>query len=195
MPEKSPALAALRSRTDTIHQALHHHPLLQSLSQGVLSLDQYYTALEALYGFHRRLADALAPWADLRSLTTPNCDWLEQDLTDLGKTLLPKPIAMPKPVTLDTYPAALGALYVKEGSLLGGRQIARHVTAQLGYAVPCRHFSGLGDATGPHWHQVRSAVSDCTAIVPMCESAQATFQYLADWLDECVQNPADRLSP
>lgn len=55
----------------------------------------------------------------------------------------------------------LGALYVMEGSTLGGRFIAKHVEAVLGLE-PGRgdaYFRGHGESTGSMWKQVMEHIS------------------------------------
>ena len=58
--------------------------------------------------------------------------------------------------------AFLGAMYVMEGSTLGGRFLARHVETVLGLA-PGRgdaYFQGHGEATGALWREVTARISE-----------------------------------
>ena len=50
----------------------------------------------------------------------------------------------------------LGALYVMEGSRLGGQMIARHVEELLGFAPGegSAYFRGFGDRTGVMWKEL-----------------------------------------
>ena len=56
----------------------------------------------------------------------------------------------------------LGALYVVEGSTLGGRHIARHVVAVLGaaYEPATQYFCGHGDGTGAMWREVMGYLAE-----------------------------------
>ena len=73
----------------------------------------------------------LPPWRERTSL-------LAADLTDLGRTMPP-----PLPFVLDDDGAAWGALYVTEGSRLGGTLLARSVAAGWpGRYLGARHLSG-----------------------------------------------------
>ena len=55
----------------------------------------------------------------------------------------------------------LGAVYVMEGSTLGGRFLARHVEGALGLApgVGDSYFQGHGEATGGMWREVLEKIS------------------------------------
>ncbi len=56
----------------------------------------------------------------------------------------------------------MGALYVMEGSTLGGRFIARHVEQVLGLE-PGRgdaYFQGHGEATGSLWRETTAAIAE-----------------------------------
>ncbi len=74
----------------------------------------------------------------------------------------------------------LGAMYVMEGSTLGGRFIARHAEATLGLTpgVGDAYFQGHGEATGAMWREVTAqiaAVPDTHAAM-VVEAARRTFE-------------------
>jgi heme oxygenase len=56
---------------------------------------------------------------------------------------------------LDGNAQWMGAMYVMEGSRLGGQLIARHVeeTLSLAPGEATRYFRGFGDRTGPMWKE------------------------------------------
>ena len=82
--------------------------------------------------------------------------------------------------------AFLGALYVLEGSTLGGRFIARHVESVLGLAPGAgdSYFQGHGEATGSLWREVTAEI----AAVPeelspvVTEAARRSFRAFGDAL-------------
>ena len=83
------------------------------------------------------------------------------------------------------YDAAfLGAMYVMEGSTLGGQYIARHVEQVLGL-VPGQgdaYFHGYGEHTGAMWNgfrQVLGSVPDRHSAVVVA-AAKAAFAYVHD---------------
>lgn len=186
----SPALTALRAATTGLHQALHHHRLLAPLSRDDLTEADYRRALLGLFGFHCRAWQAVAPFHQLEALLTPSPTWLAQDLAALG--VEPRHLPLPPPLTADSAEAALGILYVKEGSLLGGRHLAKAVQRQLGPTTPCRHFHGLGNATGGHWQAVIQALTQVpvAAQTVLCTAASTGFSHLGGWLDQLEAAPS-----
>lgn len=131
---------------------------------------------------------------------------LRQDLASFGM-VVPAASVKDRPVAWDTVvrgPAAdetalsgeefnarfLGALYVMEGSTLGGRFIARHVEAALGLE-PGRgnaYFRGHGEATGALWRETTALI----AAVPeeysdrVIAAAKRTFAAFGAALAECL---------
>jgi len=65
----------------------------------------------------------------------------------------------PAPVQIAGFAAALGALYVLEGSALGGKSLAQAFTRQLPeIAGATRFFNGTGRQTGEMWQDFRAAL-------------------------------------
>lgn len=81
---------------------------------------------------------------------TRRLDLVREDLAQLGASWLPVAADMPG---LATLPAALGSLYVLEGSALGGQFIAAQARRQLGLTPEsgAAYFHGCGTATMPRW--------------------------------------------
>ena len=85
----------------------------------------------------------------------------------------------------DGLAAALGCLYVLEGSSLGGQVISRHFNHSLNLDVHngIAFFTGYGAATGPMWQafgvRLMTAGADEAALV---HSACETFLSLERWL-------------
>jgi heme oxygenase len=82
--------------------------------------------------------------------------------------------------------AALGRLYVLEGSSLGGRFIDRHLSGLPQFAgVRLRSFSPYGAETGAMWHAFRRTTRDRVAAGgdpdTMVATARDTFTTLAAW--------------
>ncbi|MFD0934978.1 biliverdin-producing heme oxygenase, partial [Methylobacterium trifolii] len=117
--------------------------------------------------------DALA--ADLRHLGLP-----EDSLAALPR---------PDPVFLAGPAAAMGALYVLEGSTLGGQVIGRHIAAQHGITGDgLAYYRAHGPRTGAMWAAFRARL-DASSDEPageeaVTESAIATFEAMRAWLCE-----------
>jgi heme oxygenase len=78
---------------------------------------------------------------------------LTLDLDRLG-IALPPPVAFP----LTSVAGALGALYVSEGSLLGGRVVAPHIRAVLGADTPVAFFEAPGIDISTRWASCRRVI-------------------------------------
>jgi heme oxygenase len=113
------------------------------------------------------------------------------DLAALGVTL-PATVDTPDLPPVPDTDAALGRLYVLEGSTLGGVFIDRHLASlpQLAGTGPLRAFSPYGEQTGAMWHGYRSATrahvaagGDADRVVT---AARQTFSALAGWCDAPV---------
>jgi heme oxygenase len=159
------------------------------------TLEGYAQALRLFYGLHHaaekgfsRVAGWEAVGIDPRERRkTP---LLEADLVRLGMS--PAEVAaLPDCSTLppiDDLPSALGAMYVLEGSTLGGRYITRAVGANLGLGPGdgCSYFASYGDRVGAMWRAFGAAVdayaADDEAVRDAVErAADATFAAVDEW--------------
>lgn len=98
----------------------------------------------------------------------------------LPDTIYPGPCLSP-----DNPAEVLGAMYVVEGSTLGGRYIARHVEQVLSLAPNAgnSYFRGYGEETGQMWNEVKALlrnVPDRDAPV-VARSAKLLFADFASW--------------
>ncbi|RYY93647.1 MAG: biliverdin-producing heme oxygenase, partial [Chitinophagaceae bacterium] len=121
-PETHPSIAGLlKQETDQRHRALEDR--LRPHFGQLTSVDAYAQLLRSFYGFYapletaieERLPAGLLPDLGLRRKAA----LLLSDLEALGKPVAGIPLCAAP--SLDSPDAALGALYVLEGSTLGGR--------------------------------------------------------------------------
>jgi heme oxygenase len=156
------------------------------VQKGTIDLASYRMLLCRMYGFHMAFEGA-AGIAPERSL------WLAEDLRTLGLTEmaiaeLPRCAALPG---LDTEHRRLGALYVAEGSALGGRELAKRLDTLFapGERNGRRFFSGRDADTGKAWrvfcdrldgHPVDDAARDET-IAAAVETFAAFEDWFLDW--------------
>ena len=186
-------LARLRAETRPQHDALER---VVDLLDPALTLERYRRWLHVLHGFHapvERAICAVPGWSalGLDPVERRRLAWLETDLASLGEAragAFGECAAVPVPRTLSE---ALGALYVLEGSTLGGRVIVRHLEATLGLGPlrGARFFAGHGERTGAMWAGCRHALErhaegggDVDAVV---EGAAGTFAALGRWIEGC----------
>ena len=176
----------LRSETAADHDAVEGSVPLMS---DALTAEEYVSSLRAMYGMvaaWEDLLDRSAPAWVLALLTTRRRKHLlARDLAHFGAAL-PAESGPALPV----FPGdagLLGAMYVMEGSTLGGQFIARHVERVLGL-VPGEgnaYFRGHAERTGTLWKEflevLRTAVPDSetgTAVV----AAKAMFGSFGEWM-------------
>ncbi|MGH6646599.1 biliverdin-producing heme oxygenase [Aquabacterium sp.] len=135
---------------------------------GIDTTARYLTVLGAFQGFwpgiEARIDHALS--AALRAELAPR--WraprLSHDLARLGLSsadIRGLPVCADWPC-IDSPAAALGALYVTEGSTLGARHISRHLNERLGMDASsgASFFAGHGDQTGHLWLRFKALLSE-----------------------------------
>lgn len=185
---RSSARDALRAATDAAHQRLHRLPDFAALAAGRIALAQYAALLQRTLGFHAALEERLDRMPGLAAYgihlaerrRTP---LLRDDLRWLGLSAeVPR---APLPPLRDTA-EAMGALYVAEGSTLGGRHLARALDGLLPPGEDGRRFLlGHGARHGAMWRDVCAAIERCgttpVARAAMVAGAVATFAAFEAW--------------
>jgi heme oxygenase len=181
MPQSESLTARLRKETADLHAAVEE---VACLPHSVRSRADYSAVLTALLGFHVSVESALnnrgwtRKWAELGIVLTRHhrSALLADDLTAMGAPVtLP---VEPAPLSVTTFPAALGCLYVVEGSALGGQVIAPVIRHQLG-AVPTSFFDSAGRDHPSPWRDLKNALQQYGESEPdhdaVIEGARATF--------------------
>lgn len=174
---------ALRSATDAPHERLHLHDGFSRVKDGTISLLQYRALLVRLYGFYLPFEHAVGA-EPLRTR------WLEADLAWSGVNAdtishIPRCADVPR---YDGADRRLGALYVVEGSALGGRQLCRGLDRLLGrQAIDGRRFfAGRGAETGAAWlgylDRLAAAGPEPTRRDGVIGAAIETFAVFEKWL-------------
>jgi heme oxygenase len=203
-------LARLRLGTRDAHARIESVPALARLLAPDLTVAEYVAVLRHMHGFLCDFEPAIAAaLADHRQAAVlldggrPRA--LAEDLAWFGAS--PQPLDAAPPA-LSGPAAALGALYVIEGSGLGGRVIARHLAASLGVAPGTGgSFYGGPTAEGARlrWQRLCALLDPADPVGdPMggpidddalLAGALATFRFLDRWMRGI--DPADhhRRSP
>ncbi len=184
--------ADLKARTRPHHDAAEASPAMQAVMSDNLTRDVYRDHLARLLAFYAPTEAALADVAGLADVL-PDLDarlvkagWLREDLAALGhEATAPAGQAS----SLDVG-RALGALYVIEGSTLGGRLIARHLERTLGVSADAgaRFYLSYGDERGDRWTALKQALDRFGADHPgqtdlVVASAAGTFDALRAQMD------------
>ncbi len=173
----------LQAATRDVHERLHRHAGFAAIQDGTIGRAAYRDLVVRLYGFYAafKVAAAVGP---VRSA------WLASDLEALGLArpleTLPRCRHVPR---LDTAHRRLGALYVAEGSALGGRELARGLDRLLGADATAgrRFFIGRGPRTGAAWRgylaRLSAAPREASAHAEIVAGAVETFAAFERWLD------------
>lgn len=156
---------ALRLATDAIHQRLHRHPVLQRLADGSISRSDYVALLRRFLVFHELIEESLRGGPDLATHDIDLAErcrspLLRRDLTALGAPAMTAPPALQGPRIPGSAAAALGYLYVSEGSRLGGLALARSLDGLLapGSAAGRSFLLGYGPRHGAMWRALCDAI-------------------------------------
>jgi len=168
----------LRAATSASHIEIEKNPRLSKLLSGTLDFDSYIDVLARYYGFFKPMENALAPHISEADLKTPA---LAADLHDFDLSKTPLAADLP---SLSSRGSIFGALYVLEGSAMGGVQIAKHL-AQFPFTEGRRSFFvSDGAAVSFRWKSFLARLAELSESEwpDACTSAVRTFSFLDTWM-------------
>ena len=186
----------LREATREVHERLHGHAGFAAVAAGSIGRGDYRALLLRLLGFHRAFDTVLATaagqgWSGLDLAARSRSALLAEDLAALGLAgaeieTAPVCTAMFEPAAAAEF---MGALYVVEGSALGGRELARALEPRLPGEAGRHFFLGRGRAGGAQWAdflaELQRLDGAAAAEAGAVRGAQATFAafegWMADW--------------
>jgi heme oxygenase len=167
-PARGGALRAnLREATQSLHDRVEATNLMGRLTRDDLTADAYAETLRILASIHQPLETALARVEGLRDVL-PDLDQrfktasIAKDLEAMGQRLDATPVDLGAADPRDV-PAALGVLYVLEGSTMGARVIARMLKTRPFVTKDVLHFfEHYGDQAGPSWQRLLAVLENVT---------------------------------
>jgi heme oxygenase len=183
--------ARLREVTQEAHERLHGHDGFAAAAAGTIAAADYRDLLARLYGFHAafdaRMAEAPPALArELGLAGRGRAALIAADLQGLGAEADPV-AALPLCPHMPAMRGAgdiLGALYVVEGSTLGGLLIARALEPAVGENR--RFFLGHGGEHGRLWLSFVARLdrldAEPTQAAAAERSALATFAAFERWM-------------
>ena len=187
----------LRAATAQIHERLHGHPGLGAAASGAMSRADYRLLLGRLWGFHTAFEEVLEAAArrlalDIDMAARARAPMLEADLRVLGLgaddiARLPRCAQIFQPRDEAGF---MGALYVVEGSTLGGIQIARALAGLFDGAEGegRRFFLGYGANHSAMWRgflaRLEACAKDEAGETAAIEGAVQTFADFERWMDD-----------
>jgi heme oxygenase len=160
----------------------------------------YKRLLTQFYGFWAPLENELCKVTELQDPALAlesrlKAHLLEADLRFFGIDPTDVPVCSALPAVGTPF-SALGCMYVLEGSTLGSRLIARHISARFDfrYGSGGSFFNAYEAAVGERWLAFRTFVSSQTGTTALQQellgAARDTFQCLNGWLKPLVPGGA-----
>jgi len=151
-------MSYLKESTNERHLQIRAGALAQKIMDGELTLDEYQILILANYWFHGYLEAVITKVLSPDQLIALEYDkrakasYAEEELIALGISPSAIPEALNPPVFED-YPEALGALYVTEGTAIGGALIRKQL---LQHEIITEHallkfYGCYGKALAPLW--------------------------------------------
>lgn len=189
----------LRNETKTAHQQLEKAtiPYIKKST----SEEQYAFLLKMFYGYFKPLEEQIQALVSNDLLS--DIDERRQsaailaDLKTIGAATNDLTISDFVP-NLGNVPQAIGALYVLEGSTLGGRFISQMLMKQLNRTAAdgISFFSGYGEQTDAKWAAFTKMVNEYATRFPenndqIVAAADETFANFGRWVAKCAETLAE----
>ena len=178
----------LRRETEADHRAVEGSlPLMHE----ELDSAQYVLCLRRMYGivtaWEERSAELAPNWMRNAIEIRQRKHLLELDLAWFGVTEWDD--SRPRLPEMIGLPSLLGAMYVMEGSTLGGQLIARHLEMKLDLSEGRgnAYFRGHGAQTGPMWKEFCEMLTmriDDDQTDAVVASAKRMFAAFGGWMQE-----------
>lgn len=192
--EKDVFLGNLRTQTTPCHKALEQNSYSTALMAHEVGIEDYSIYLQKLYGFVKPYENQVFSivrelFADIESRRKTLL--LESDLAALGfsaEQIAALPVynyAMPANIA-----QALGAMYVLEGSTLGGNIIYKRLNHLIGIDENTngKYFTAYGHESGIKWKTFIETFADYSVTnnvqTEVINSAIATFTNMDKWLSK-----------
>ncbi|HEY0676730.1 MAG TPA: biliverdin-producing heme oxygenase [Chitinophagaceae bacterium] len=184
----------LKEATNESHAALEK--LVIAKIRQTNSSDRYLHLLEMFYGFYKPVEEQIDSHIDRAHFTDYSqrrkSEALLQDMHNLeaGSRLM---LCQDLPSISDSV-SCLGALYVLEGSTLGGSVISKLLKKELGDEAPefFLFFNCYGDSARDMWYEFKEKLNSYTtneaAHLKMIEAANETFVKFKTWILEYERN-------
>jgi heme oxygenase len=196
----------LRRETRAEHAVLDQHPGFVALVDGRLDLDGYRALMQAMHGLYLRIDGSIAEACAAHGLDRhgfayePRTSILGRDLAGLGVAdATPSDAAVPA-LPLGTSWSLAGALYVIEGSVLGGSMLCMATTKILdGKTVGSGYWQWCRREGAARWAMTCQLLDDLATSTQardgMVTGARAAFDLFAQHLDPLRMRPARTVPP
>lgn len=182
--------SSIKDFTRTVHHNLEK--TLIARIKGITNVEAYIGLLAMMYGFYEPMEKAIDRYMSAGSIPhyalRRKASALLDDIRFFIPGYQPQALAKQLPV-INSYPAALGSMYVMEGSTLGGKIIAGMVQnqLQLQHGTGTSFFNSYGNEADKMWQSFRSKLdepfsdTDKTTIITAAEN---TFKTFKTWVEQ-----------
>jgi heme oxygenase (biliverdin-IX-beta and delta-forming) len=194
-------LQQLRSQTANSHKLIEQNSISQSLMSQNVTMTQYAQYLKSMYGFVHGFEKMVFPLLKHYQLLQID-DRRKAHLIQADLALLNHTAAQPYvnddlfSTHYQTAAAALGGMYVLEGSTLGGQIISRHLSKVLGDSVAGKtmYLTAYAGQTGGMWKNFLQLLCEAGATTAnedeIIDSAVNTFSLL----NKCLSKHSYKLA-
>jgi heme oxygenase len=184
-------LEQLKAETLSNHQQLEKK--LISRLKGMKGLEDYIQILQIFYAYFGALEDQinkyigpdqLSDYSERRKTLS-----IKNDILDLNGEVPEKAMGADLPV-IENVLQAFGALYVIEGSTLGGQVISKMISKQLGFATDqgLSFFKSYGEETMSMWNSFKLVLERHAETQPQADAitqaANETFGKFRLWMEK-----------
>ncbi len=181
----------VKKKTKSAHAATE--VAMMPMLKGAQTLEDYASILQLFYGFfapleeklHQHITTDILP--DIKERRSAGR--ILHDLKAIHSSdILQKTNNLP---TINNFVQALGALYVLEGSTLGGMIIAKMLKSKNGLHITNEQltfFNGYGEKTMAMWNSFKQTLNDTITteaeIQEVVTTANQTFEKLKLWIEK-----------
>ncbi|MEO6685436.1 MAG: biliverdin-producing heme oxygenase [Dyadobacter sp.] len=190
-------LKDLRGQTSESHVNLEENQFSKAILNTTVIMSDYQRYIAKMYGVSKACENDIFPIISTVLPDVAERYKSQMILNDLLKTGFSKDREVILPVykfNISSEAEALGAMYVLEGSTLGGKVLYKHISQVLGLTeqTGASYFYGYGQQTGLLWKSFITTLTNY-AVEENCEqevisSAVATFNVIGHWLNETEIN-------
>jgi heme oxygenase len=191
-PKSSPGTSDLRLKTQASHREVEQTLALPASIQTLADYRRWLIRFLGLYGPLEARLSTFSQWSDwgICIEDVGHSASLRRDIRALGTNVQDIPQATPSALpSIQTFSNAFGALYVLEGSKLGGKFILRDLADRLGPAIEgaSAFFTGHGEKSGLSWNAFRQSLDAYLIRYPLefpevAAGAESTFAAVQAWM-------------
>lgn len=164
----------LKEETQSLHDAIEQNPFMAKMQNNSFNHEDYKDLLVLFYGLHHMAEGQLGEYEELNMPLRERTSCIEADLKELGccEMHMHKSCDTDLELKIDTLSKAYGALYVLEGSRMGGMFLTKMIRSQLGSAIPVSYFEGFKEKTPAYVSEFKEFLNEKEVIINAKECIQ-----------------------